>query len=350
MGKMPSQLAQAVWSAPGRQITGEPIEPGTVLERLAQELAAATRYSDMWEHFELLDGNPDDAGVCLKEGLRKHLSHFGAVPRRRSTWGATEKPMKQHMVLTQDPSYYRDPGNWSYCLTFELIRRTHQMLLGTGFVDAVRYNKIPNYHQKVERAGDLCEALLGTIHSEKPRENWDRRPWDIRMTSTEERPHDCAISRFLLIFHATEDAEALLVLDNNVFKASDQLFDLVKNRIMHIEDNFETDTRKRLGRRSEAGQDKMRARDAARAAARNAKRKAQRRGGTAPEGAGAAAASSSGAAAASSGGSQGGTAPEGAGAAAASSSGGHGGTAPEGAGAAASRWADIKEESEDDWD
>jgi hypothetical protein len=319
--------------------------PEDAVKRLAQAVANMTLYSDMYERVVASDANVD--------GARKGLSHLGAVPTR----------VGLDTAFIQKGFAHTDAGNFSYRTDLEVFLLAHKSLRGsTGKLPS--YDQVLNDTKKNERAGDIIESVIGQFMMEKKITfaGWQANPWDVHLGRSD--PLARAIGYYLSMHAAVQDfiathgtiastANASQVAAFIHTKIEDQL-----EAIMWWANDEPGDIQRR---RSKAGWERHKSRDAARAAARTAARKGKGGGATSSGGKGVTPPASGGA---SSGGGKGVTPPASGGKGAASSGSGDWATRGQPKGGdwgelddpnfrprlvSPQRWAD-QADSEPDWD
>ena len=252
LGRLPSQVALRYGQAPGANMT-----PEDAVKRLAQAVANMTLYSDMYERVVASDANVD--------GARKGLSHLGAVPTR----------VGLDTAFIQKGFAHTYAGNFSYRTDLEVFLLAHKSLRGsTGKLPS--YDQVLNDTKKNERAGDIIESIIGKFMMEKKITfaGWQANPWDVHLGRSD--PLARAIGYYLSMHAAVQDfiaTHGTIASTANASQVAAFIHTKIEDQLAAIMWWANDEPGDIQRRRSKAGWERHKSRDAARAAARTAARK-----------------------------------------------------------------------------
>ena len=206
--KFPQQIAQLLMRPPGCSHAGEDLPEEHFEPLLAQALCNAIEYSDLWERCCAADAKTE------KE--RKPESWFGAVPARVGTASTTNVTTTANMMTTPsmpDPegkvSWYRDLGNWSYCVLLRLLQLTAQF---TGGKHQIKWWPKLAPHNYLVRGGDIIECVLGQYLEPRSSAEWEHDLWEVTM-KTKEGAAVCRLIACAMLLEDIEQSAEMLATD-----------------------------------------------------------------------------------------------------------------------------------------
>jgi hypothetical protein len=272
---VPSQLGSRLAKKPGDA------DPRSANKELAQSVYNAVHCSVLWQ--KLLEADSQlVADGCQRATARKSLSHFGVIPIRfkredSNKWGLA-----------------RDPGNWIYAVSLEVLElyvkytppagggnsmTTRTPPAGGGAGELKHYRTSLNEKKRTEKGGDIIETFLGAFLTSRapPGTAIDYTArWNLSLRA--DIPEEAAITRYIDFFMKLEDVTHIHWSRLQAMSPEVAAKCIYEMTVEHYDEvawwwgSDESNTR----RRSKAGWERHKSRDAARAAARKVKGKGKR--------------------------------------------------------------------------